>query len=128
MGSVFVSFFGARRRKKTTTSIMSSEESQKKVVMFDTEAASLLVKDLRGSFGSGKTRSYEWRVLQVKALLKMVDENEEQIVDALRSDLDKPPFETVVYEVTVDRLHVLLALGEGKGGTIGLINLASSNN
>lgn len=77
---------------------MSGEESQKKVV-FDGEAASSLVKDLRVSFNSGKTRSYEWRVSQVKALLKMVDEQQDQIIDALRSDLAKPPLETVVYEI-----------------------------
>jgi len=77
---------------------MSGEESQKKVV-FDGEAASSLVKELRVSFGSGKTRSYEWRISQVKALLKMVDEQQDQIIDALRSDLAKPPLETVVYEV-----------------------------
>jgi len=77
---------------------MSGGESQKKVV-FDGEAASSLVKDLRVSFASGKTRSYEWRISQVKALLKMVDEQQDQIIDALRSDLAKPPLETVVYEV-----------------------------
>ncbi|KAJ1380149.1 Aldehyde/histidinol dehydrogenase [Sesbania bispinosa] len=77
---------------------MSCEESQKKMV-FDAETASSLVKELRSSFASGTTRSYEWRVSQVKALLKMVTENEEQIIDALRSDLERPPLETVVYEI-----------------------------
>ncbi|KAK7282715.1 hypothetical protein RIF29_11704 [Crotalaria pallida] len=80
---------------------MSFEESNnnnnKKV--FDAEEASLLVKDLRVSFGSGKTRSYEWRVSQVKALLKLVVDNEQLIIDALRSDLARPPLETVVYEI-----------------------------
>jgi len=57
------------------------------------------VKELRKNFGSETTRSYEWRVSQVKALLKAVDDNEEQIIDALRSDIAKPSLETVVYEV-----------------------------
>lgn len=78
---------------------MSGEDHSQKKVMFDGEAASSLVKELRVSFSSGKTRSYEWRISQVKALLKMVDEQQDQIIDALRSDLAKPPLETVVYEV-----------------------------
>ena len=77
---------------------MSGDKSQK--VVFDAEAASSMVKELRGSFASGRTRSYEWRVSQVQALLKMVVDHEQQIIDALLSDLAKPPLETVVYEVT----------------------------
>ncbi|KAE9603929.1 putative aldehyde dehydrogenase (NAD(+)) [Lupinus albus] len=77
---------------------MFSEVSMK---VFDGEDASLLVKDLRESFGSGRTRSYEWRVSQVKALLKMVVDNEQQIIDAICSDLARPPFETVVYEIGI---------------------------
>ncbi|KAK7410602.1 hypothetical protein VNO78_01529 [Psophocarpus tetragonolobus] len=84
---------------------MSGEEVQK---AFDEETASSVVKELRDSFGSGKTRRYEWRVSQVKALLKAVVENEQQIVDALRSDLAKPPLETVVYEIiSLITLHEL---------------------
>ncbi|KAL2339768.1 hypothetical protein Fmac_007708 [Flemingia macrophylla] len=71
--------------------------SEKKV--FDTEAASFLVKELRERFGSGRTRSHEWRVSQVKALLKAVVENEDKIVQALRFDLARPPLETLVYEI-----------------------------
>ncbi|XP_020228822.1 aldehyde dehydrogenase family 3 member H1, partial [Cajanus cajan] len=77
--------------------VEESRESEKKV--FDAEAASFLVRELRERFGTGRTRSYEWRVTQVKALLKAVVDNEEQIIDALRSDLAKPPLETVVYEI-----------------------------
>ncbi|XP_045809634.1 aldehyde dehydrogenase family 3 member H1-like [Trifolium pratense] len=68
-------------------------------MVFDGEAAASLVKELRLSFNSGKTRSYEWRISQLKAFLKMVVEQEDQIVEALRSDLAKPPLETVVYEI-----------------------------
>ncbi|KAK7311542.1 hypothetical protein RJT34_09754 [Clitoria ternatea] len=92
---------------------MSREESQKKKV-FDAEAASFLMKELRGNVGSGTTRSYEWRVSQMKALLKLMDENEDHIVDALRSDLDKPPLETVVYEVGMLRNSCEVVLKELK--------------
>ncbi|XP_047151219.1 aldehyde dehydrogenase family 3 member H1-like [Vigna umbellata] len=80
---------------------MSDEDSQTQKKVFDAETASSLVKELRKNFGSGKTRSYEWRVSQVKALLKAMTDNEEEIVDALRSDLAKPSLETVVYEIGV---------------------------
>ncbi|CAJ1974241.1 unnamed protein product [Sphenostylis stenocarpa] len=79
---------------------MSGEDSQtQKKAVFDAETASSLMKELRENFGSRRSRSYEWRVSQVKALLKAVLNNEEQIVNALRSDLAKPPLETVVYEI-----------------------------
>ncbi|KAK2389920.1 Aldehyde dehydrogenase 3 member H1 [Trifolium repens] len=68
-------------------------------MVFDGESAAALVKEMRLSFNSGKTKSYEWRISQVKAFLKMVVEQEDQIIEALRSDLAKPPLETVVYEI-----------------------------
>ncbi|PNX58702.1 aldehyde dehydrogenase family 3 member h1-like protein [Trifolium pratense] len=70
-------------------------------MVFDGEAAASLVKELRLNFNSGKTKSYEWRISQVNAFLEMVVEQEDQIVEALRSDLARPPLETVVYEVLV---------------------------
>jgi len=85
---------------------MSDEDSKKQKKVFDAETASSLVKELRKNFGSGKTRSYEWRVSQVKALLKAMVENEEEIVEALRLDLAKPSLETVVYEVLLSCFRV----------------------
>uniref|UniRef100_A0A2C9U2F0 Aldehyde dehydrogenase domain-containing protein n=1 Tax=Manihot esculenta TaxID=3983 RepID=A0A2C9U2F0_MANES len=81
------------------------EEEEEKAV-FDAEAAGALVKELRGTFSSGKTRSYEWRVSQLKSLLKLCDENENEIAGALRQDLSKPELETIVYEVTISPHHL----------------------
>jgi len=81
---------------------MSSQDSDKttsEASAFDVPAASRLVKELRGAFASGKTRNYEWRASQVKALEKLVADHEQEIVDALQKDLAKPPLETVAYEV-----------------------------
>ncbi|XP_062101445.1 aldehyde dehydrogenase family 3 member H1 isoform X1 [Humulus lupulus] len=69
--------------------------------VFDSTAASFLVKDLKQSFASGKTRSYEWRVSQLKSIMKLVNDHEREVVDALRSDLSKPEFESVVYELSM---------------------------
>lgn len=84
---------------------MAGSEEEK--TLFDMEAASALVKELRDTCASGKTRSYEWRVTQLKCLVKLCDENEKEIADALRQDLSKPEFESIVYEVTISPiLHI----------------------
>lgn len=74
---------------------MSEEE------VFDAEAAAAMVKGLRGSFASGKTRSYEWRVSQIQSLFKLCVDHEEDFCDALRSDLSKPVLESIVHEVSI---------------------------
>lgn len=48
---------------------------------------------LRSSFDAGITRSYEWRAQQLRQLLRMVEESESEMVDALKQDLSKPYFE-----------------------------------
>lgn len=77
----------------------STVEEQK--VHFDSKDALTMVEELRGSYGSGKTRSYEWRESQLKNLLKVAEHHEQEIVDALRSDLSKPEFEAYVQEVLI---------------------------
>lgn len=67
--------------------------------VFDGEAARLVVNELRATVATGKTKSYEWRVSQLKSLIKLSEEHETEIVDALRSDLSKPEFESFVQEV-----------------------------
>src|ERR1700757_4642824 len=52
-----------------------------------------LVARLRQTFSTGKTRSVEWRRAQLRALEKMIAENEPAIADALAKDLDRSPFE-----------------------------------
>ncbi|GAB2289840.1 Aldehyde dehydrogenase 3 member H1 [Dionaea muscipula] len=65
----------------------------------DAEATASMVRELRGAFSTGKTRSYQWRVSQLKAIIRMMDEREKEIVDALRADLNKPEFESMLYEI-----------------------------
>lgn len=92
----------------------TEEETKKKNEVFDAEAASLFVKELRGTFATGKTKSYEWRVSQLKSLMKMLSEREPDIVDALRQDLDKPELESSIYEVAMLRNSITSALKELK--------------
>ncbi|XP_022132142.1 aldehyde dehydrogenase family 3 member H1 isoform X2 [Momordica charantia] len=84
---------------------MSEEE------VFD---AAVAVKELRGSFASGKTRSYEWRVSQLQSLHKLCVDHEEDICDALRSDLSKPVLESIVHEIAMVKNACKLALKELK--------------
>jgi aldehyde dehydrogenase (NAD+) len=52
-----------------------------------------IVAGLRQTFATGKTRSIEWRRAQLRALEKMMTENEPAIAEALAKDLDRSPFE-----------------------------------
>ncbi|CAN1234351.1 Aldehyde dehydrogenase family 3 member H1 [Linum perenne] len=62
--------------------------------MFGDVEAQQLVKELRDAYGSGTTRSYDWRVSQLKSIVRMCDESERDVVEALRKDLAKPELET----------------------------------
>ncbi|KAA8547044.1 hypothetical protein F0562_003472 [Nyssa sinensis] len=91
-----------------TLTLMAEEEKKTS----DIERASLLVKELRECFDSGKTRSYQWRVTQLKSIAKMVEEREEDIVTALLKDLSKPEMETFVSEISMTKGSCKLALKE----------------
>ncbi|KAG7024755.1 Aldehyde dehydrogenase family 3 member H1, partial [Cucurbita argyrosperma subsp. argyrosperma] len=75
------------------------------VKVFDATAATELVKELRGTFASGRTRSYEWRVSQLESILKLSADHEEEISDAIHSDLSKPALESIIHEVFVLKLN-----------------------
>ncbi|WJX16658.1 Aldehyde dehydrogenase 3 member H1 [Trifolium repens] len=68
---------------------------------FDGEAGSIFVNELNATFASGKTQSYEWRISQLNQLSKLLNFHEQEIIDALRDDIDKPPLETVAYEISM---------------------------
>jgi aldehyde dehydrogenase (NAD+) len=83
---------------------MASSKVNKKV--FDPEEALATVKDLRTTFDSGKTQSYEWRVSQLKALLELTEQKEQEIVKALYSDLSKSEAESYIQEVCTQFLSI----------------------
>ncbi|KAG6408325.1 hypothetical protein SASPL_131330 [Salvia splendens] len=57
------------------------------------------VRELRAAYTTGKTKSFEWRASQLKAIQEMLTLHTHQIIQALRSDLNKPEFEAVIHEV-----------------------------
>nr|CAG8500065.1 2207_t:CDS:2 [Entrophospora candida] len=63
------------------------------------EDLSRIVNDLQESFKSGSTKPLEHRREQLKQLWVMIDENEEDICDALWRDLHKSKFESSLGEL-----------------------------
>lgn len=59
--------------------------------------------ELRATFNSGKTRSYEWRYQQLQQLLKLVDENEQLFMDAFKKDSGKAEATTLAGEILFTR-------------------------
>jgi aldehyde dehydrogenase (NAD+) len=57
------------------------------------------VARLRQTFATGKTRSVEWRKEQLRALKRLMVENETKIADALDKDLGRSPFEAWLADV-----------------------------
>ncbi|KAI4336469.1 hypothetical protein L6164_014991 [Bauhinia variegata] len=96
--------------RSATLSVMPEEEEKNQ--LFDGEKAALLVKDLRRTFDTGKTKSYDWRISQLKGIAKMLEEKEKDIIEALYKDLSKPGFEAFISEVSQARSSCNEALKE----------------
>ena len=61
--------------------------------------AARLVAGLRATHRQGRTRPAKWRLEQVHAIQKLVEENEDDIFAALHADLHKPKHEAFIGEV-----------------------------
>ncbi|KAJ6682685.1 ALDEHYDE DEHYDROGENASE [Salix koriyanagi] len=97
MRSLFFIIFISGISKSASAALPAPTEGKKQP--FDAGEAPLLVKELNESFRAGRTRSYEWRVSQLKGIGKMVEEREKDISEALYKDLSKPEFEAFASEV-----------------------------
>ncbi|KAI8020561.1 Aldehyde dehydrogenase family 3 member F1 [Camellia lanceoleosa] len=58
-------------------------------------------EELRKTFRSGRTRSVEWRKSQLRAILKMLEDHQNHIFNALLQDLSKHPIEVYRDEIGV---------------------------
>ncbi|CAJ2676797.1 unnamed protein product [Trifolium pratense] len=83
----------------SSSATLSAESEVEKKQVFDGDKAALLVRELRNNFDSGKTKSYEWRISQLEAIAKMLEEKENEIIDALHKDVSKPRLEAYITEV-----------------------------
>ncbi len=66
------------------------------------------LKDLREPVISGQTRTKEWRELQLKKLGELLDQHENEVLNALATDLGKPPTEAL-FELIAVRQELKLA-------------------
>ncbi|KAJ4795214.1 Aldehyde dehydrogenase [Rhynchospora pubera] len=73
-----------------------------------------LVNDLRRSFQTGKTMPYKWRVAQLEGILRLMNEREKEIMEALWSDLAKPRTEAYLHEISLSKAGCKFALKELK--------------
>ncbi|XWS33108.1 hypothetical protein CRYUN_Cryun22dG0050300 [Craigia yunnanensis] len=93
-----------------TLSIKMEEAKQ----TVDVDKTAVLVNELRKTFSSGKTKSYEWRTSQLESISKMIDEKEKEIIEALHKDLLKPELEAFLSEISMTKSSCKLALKELK--------------
>ena len=59
---------------------------------------SSIISTANGAFANGKTKPVEWRREQLRQLIKMLDENEEDMAAAMHKDLRKHRNEAISYE------------------------------
>ncbi|XP_075611672.1 aldehyde dehydrogenase family 3 member B1-like isoform X2 [Balearica regulorum gibbericeps] len=69
-----------------------------------------LVSRLRAAWLSGKTRPMEYRVAQLEALGRFLEEKKQDILEATALDMGKPPFEVELSEISICRSELHHAL------------------
>ncbi|CAG8593105.1 8784_t:CDS:2 [Acaulospora morrowiae] len=66
----------------------------------NTAEYSQIIDDLRKSFTNNLTKSLSYRKRQLRQLYKLLEENEDEICDALYKDLRRPKTETMIGEIS----------------------------
>jgi aldehyde dehydrogenase (NAD+) len=61
--------------------------------------AAVLAKSLHATFDSGRTRPLAWRQEQLAGLRRMMEEAEDELVEALRTDLGRPKVEAYAADI-----------------------------
>ncbi|NXN10005.1 AL3A2 dehydrogenase, partial [Indicator maculatus] len=70
-----------------------------------------VVGQARAAFNSGRCRSLEFRIQQLKALQRMVKEKEREILAAMKTDLHKCGHKAFIYEMVIVLEELALATG-----------------
>jgi aldehyde dehydrogenase (NAD+) len=71
-----------------------------------------IVEELNRTMRSGITRTKEWRMQQLRAVLKLLEDNEERITKALAKDLGKSAHEGYLTEIVQATSSCKLAMKE----------------
>jgi aldehyde dehydrogenase (NAD+) len=69
-----------------------------------------IVDSVRKAYRSQRTLEAKWRKQQLKSILRLVNENEKELAEALSKDLNKPLLEASVFEFGLIRSAVQQAL------------------
>lgn len=69
--------------------------------MLSPNKINLIIKDVKEAFLTGKTKSVKFRKQQLRQLYKLIEDNKNEICEALKADLNKPPFETSLCELNL---------------------------
>lgn len=71
-----------------------------------------IVKETKEVFLTGKTKDVKFRKDQLRKLLRLLEENKEELCDAVKADLNKPPCETLLCEYNMLINEILEILHE----------------
>ncbi|XP_042456343.1 aldehyde dehydrogenase family 3 member H1-like [Zingiber officinale] len=77
---------------------------------YEGRSAAEVVAGMRERFASGKTRIFQWRVAQLKAIVRMIDEKEDEIAAAIYEDLAKSRTEACLQEIALAKDACLFTL------------------
>ncbi|MEV5835643.1 aldehyde dehydrogenase family protein [Nocardia sp. NPDC052112] len=79
------------------------------------EPVTAAVERMRRGFASGRTRGLEWRLEQLRNLVKLLDEQEDEIVAALAEDLGRSKQEAWFGDIASTRGEVVYAIKHLRG-------------
>ncbi|KAJ3056894.1 Aldehyde dehydrogenase [Rhizophlyctis rosea] len=71
------------------------------------EAIPKIVNEARACFQTGRTKDLRWRTQQLRALHRMLDENEQILTDASFGDLKKDPGETFATDILIVKNEII---------------------
>ena len=71
-----------------------------------------MMDDLRTAFAADYTLSREWRMSQLKALIRLIDEDGPALCEAMQADLHKSPLEGFLTELALVKSETLTAIAE----------------
>jgi aldehyde dehydrogenase (NAD+) len=74
-----------------------------------------VVTGLRATFATGRTKDIEWRVRQLRAVERMLDEREDEIAVALAEDLGRPSVEAWLGDVAPSKAEAVFARKHVRG-------------
>ena len=69
-----------------------------------------ILLNLRKTFNSNVTKSLKWRIKNLNSLLKLIDENTDELCAATKKDLNKHSQETISMELGIIKNGIIYAL------------------